>query len=671
MKTFRPGGSRARFVFVVAQFVGSAGNFAAHLLITRALTPEGYGVLGAFLVLLSVLAVPTATCGTLVSAAVARMLARGSAPDTVPAMRRAAVLSLVPACANLVAIPVWIGYLHLDSATPVILLSGYIVLLGAGLVPWGVLCGSERFAAAGLVTCGATATRIVFVLAAGALGWGVTGVLTATVAAEGLRVLVCRLLVGRRGDTLISFEVTNVARGVSALMGVWLLASVGTVVARHTMPDGAGQFALHVTLAQTVFFIAQMFATLAVPRFAVAAAGYSLLALSFGVLGALGLLAAAGLAAAAPLLELAFGGAYDIDPVLAALLVAAASIAGALWMINEYHLARGGIRRALPPWLGVGVLLAATSFWTLSAIQLAMVLVLASAVALGAAVASRTTTRPPAVPRPAKEPVPLPHGMIDVTVVVPFYNPGDALRPNLLSLVEALRSAGVSFEIIAVEDGCTDGSPATIADLDPLLVRHLALPVNSGKGAALRLGLREGRGRYVGFIDADGDLDPMLWQPFLGLVRLYGPDVIVGSKRHPLSEVATEVTMARRACSRGYQLLIRLLFPRLPITDTQVGIKLFRRELLAEVLPLTVERRFVFDLELLMVAWKRGYRRILPAPVTLRRTGGSTITAATVWRMFADTVALAWRLHGTSAYDLPAREAVQEPALALAGSERS
>jgi glycosyltransferase involved in cell wall biosynthesis len=242
-------------------------------------------------------------------------------------------------------------------------------------------------------------------------------------------------------------------------------------------------------------------------------------------------------------------------------------------------------------------------------------------------------------------------GDLDLSVVVPFYNPGDLLRPNLLNLVEALRCAGASFEVIAVSDGCTDGSPASIADLEPTVIRCLSLPRNAGKGAALRLGLAEGRGRYLGFIDADGDLDPAHWEPFLGLVKLYRPDVVMGSKLHTLSDIDASQSSIRRLASWGYQTLVRVLFPSLPVRDTQVGIKVFRRELLMDVLPRTIEQRFVFDLELLVVARRLGYRRIMTAPITMRRNGVSTLRPRAVWVMFADTVKLACRLHLRHSYD--------------------
>lgn len=239
---------------------------------------------------------------------------------------------------------------------------------------------------------------------------------------------------------------------------------------------------------------------------------------------------------------------------------------------------------------------------------------------------------------------------MDLTVVVPFFNPGGVLRRNLLKLLSVLLASDVTFEIIAVADGCTDGSARTICDLDPSRVRQLSLPHNAGKGAALRLGLREGRGRYVGFIDADGDLDPELWASFIVLMRLYEPDAVVGAKRHPLSEVDHGPKGIRWLYSVGYEALVRVLFPGLRVHETQVGIKLFRREMLAKVLPRTLERGFVFDLELLAVAHQLGYRRLLPAPVRLKRSGPSTVTLPVVWRMLADTVALAWRTRAPAWY---------------------
>jgi hypothetical protein len=131
--------------------------------------------------------------------------------------------------------------------------------------------------------------------------------------------------------------------------------------------------------------------------------------------------------------------------------------------------------------------------------------------------------------------------------------------------------------------------------------------------------------------------------------------VVVGSKRHPLSEV--HYPALRRVYSRIFQFLVRTLF-RVDVTDTQTGIKVFRREMLADVLPLLVETGFVFDLELLAVARRRGWRRVIEAPVRVEHRFHSTISSRSVFRMLRDTCVLALRMHVMRSYDTPVEPAV-------------
>src|SRR5580658_31274 len=100
----------------------------------------------------------------------------------------------------------------------------------------------------------------------------------------------------------------------------------------------------------------------------------------------------------------------------------------------------------------------------------------------------------------------LPVESVDVSIVVPYYNPGARLRATVEHMVRVLDASGMTFEIIAVSDGSTDGSPFTLAGFPESMVRRMDFATNAGKGAALRAGLGMGRGRYLGFIDADGDI---------------------------------------------------------------------------------------------------------------------------------------------------------------------
>jgi hypothetical protein len=117
----------------------------------------------------------------------------------------------------------------------------------------------------------------------------------------------------------------------------------------------------------------------------------------------------------------------------------------------------------------------------------------------------------------------------------------------------------------------------------------------------------------------------------------------------------------RRFYSWTYQHLIHLLF-RLNVKDTQVGIKLVSRAVIADVLPLLRERRFALDLELLVLARRLGYDRIVEAPVRIEERFGSTISVKAVWLLLIDTLALFGRYRMRREY---------EPALAAATEKSS
>jgi glycosyltransferase involved in cell wall biosynthesis len=237
---------------------------------------------------------------------------------------------------------------------------------------------------------------------------------------------------------------------------------------------------------------------------------------------------------------------------------------------------------------------------------------------------------------------------LDVSVVVPYFNPGERLRPTVEALLETLGTSGLDYEIIAVSDGSTDGSEATITDLPPSLVRHLWQIDNHGKGEALRVGFQQARGRYVAFIDADGDLPPAQLGPMLRRVLQEDPDILVGSKRDPASVVAN--SRLRRTYSYLWHQLVTVPF-HLTVGDTQTGLKVFRADVVDQVLPLTREQGFAFDLEFLVVAKHLGFTRIIEAPVQIIPRTTSTVSLRSALSMLRQTERIFARLHFSATYD--------------------
>ena len=186
----------------------------------------------------------------------------------------------------------------------------------------------------------------------------------------------------------------------------------------------------------------------------------------------------------------------------------------------------------------------------------------------------------------------------------------------------------------------------------------LSYTLNEGKGHAVRHGMLQARGDVIGFIDAGGDLQPSAIGQFLTQLLDHHADVVIGSKRHPDSKVG--YPPVRRLYSWGYQLLVRVLFG-LNVRDTQVGLKLFRRDVVAQVLPLLLVKRFAFDIEFLAVAHAMGFTRLEEAPIELEHNFSSTIGMQAVWKMLVDTAAVFYRLRIRRYYQRRAEQVAKQP----------
>lgn len=238
-----------------------------------------------------------------------------------------------------------------------------------------------------------------------------------------------------------------------------------------------------------------------------------------------------------------------------------------------------------------------------------------------------------------------------LSVIVPAYKQEKTIRKDLLRIKGVLEQIRYDYEIVCVVDGKEDRTFQNAKKVAGRRVKVVGYQENKGKGYAVRFGMARSRGDLVAFIDAGMDIDPNGISMVLEHMEWYEADIIVGSKRHPASQV--EYPFLRRIYSLGYQILVRLLF-NLKIRDTQAGLKIFRRKVLEKVLPRLLVKKFAFDVELLAVAHRLGFRRIYEAPIKIDKNRfqfSSTIKWKTVFQMLIDTLAVFYRLRILHYYD--------------------
>ncbi len=234
-----------------------------------------------------------------------------------------------------------------------------------------------------------------------------------------------------------------------------------------------------------------------------------------------------------------------------------------------------------------------------------------------------------------------------ISVVIPAYNENEMILETLNECISSLN--GAKPEIIVVDDGSLDGTLEKVQKFakENKNVKVVNYGGNQGKGYAVKYGFQHATGDIVAFIDADLNLHPRQIKTLLEYMKRYNVDVVVGSKRHPESKV--NYPFERKVLSDIYYLFIKTLFG-LPVKDTQAGLKLYKREVLEDVLPKVLVKRYAFDIEILANAHRLGYK-IMESPIELNMGFSSHVNTKAIWNMLVDTCAVFYRMKILKYYD--------------------
>jgi glycosyltransferase involved in cell wall biosynthesis len=175
-----------------------------------------------------------------------------------------------------------------------------------------------------------------------------------------------------------------------------------------------------------------------------------------------------------------------------------------------------------------------------------------------------------------------------LTIVIPALNEEDAIGSTIQRCLDAreriCRVGRVGdIEIIVVSDGSTDRTAdiaQQIAARAPA-VNVIVFEKNRGYGAAIKEGFARGRGDLVAFLDADGTCDPNYFGELCRAIQQGGAAVALGSRMQP----GNQMPRLRRLGNTLYALLLGSLSGK-AITDTASGMRVLRRDALADIYPL-------------------------------------------------------------------------------------
>ena len=239
-----------------------------------------------------------------------------------------------------------------------------------------------------------------------------------------------------------------------------------------------------------------------------------------------------------------------------------------------------------------------------------------------------------------------------LSVIVPAFRQEKTIKKDLENIDETLKKGlgrSLDYEIICVVDGELDNTAKEAKGVEFAKIKVYSYSENKGKGFAVRYGMAKAKGDLISFLDAGMDISPKGIMMLMAHMNWYDADIIIGSKKHPVSRV--NYPWFRKILSWGYHFGIRILF-NLDLTDTQSGIKIFKREVVEKILPRLLVKTYAMDIEMLAVAKYLGYERIYEGPVEVTfNKVTSRIKWSTIFEMAWDTAAVFYRLKILHYYD--------------------
>jgi dolichyl-phosphate beta-glucosyltransferase len=211
----------------------------------------------------------------------------------------------------------------------------------------------------------------------------------------------------------------------------------------------------------------------------------------------------------------------------------------------------------------------------------------------------------------------------DLTVIIPAYNQEKRLPWTLAELTAFLNDWGVDYRVLVADDGSTDCTAALARKLGPRCSTLRVFP-QGGKGRAVRIAMLRATGRVLAFTDADLPFQLSALRQGYEWIRGGRCDVVFGARDIAGAANCARRRLARRMATFAFRAVVSRMVSR-EVTDTQCGLKLFRRQAALDIFGRATLDGFAFDAEVVMLTHRLGlpFRRV---PVTLINEFASTLS---------------------------------------------
>ena len=224
-----------------------------------------------------------------------------------------------------------------------------------------------------------------------------------------------------------------------------------------------------------------------------------------------------------------------------------------------------------------------------------------------------------------------------LSVIIPAYNEENRVKGTLEAIYNYLSRQNYSWEVIVVSDGSKDRTVEVVSEFisNKPEISLIANTKNHGKGYVVRQGMFQAQGDYRLFTDADNSTSIEQIEKFWPYLTEEGYDIVIGSIEIPDAEIREKAQWYRRLLGRYSKYIIRLIAGLWSVHDTQRGFKLFTAKAAQNIFSRTKIDRFGFDIEVLALAKKMGYK-IKEVPVVWDNPGDSKVSLKSYFEVLKD-----------------------------------